>query len=58
MKIYTAPDGKLYIDKNNTFIAKTLVIGKYDSIDNYDIVDEIVIEEQEVEDNGEFAFTV
>ena len=58
MKIYTAPDGKVYQNKFNGITAKTLIIGKRDSIDNYDVVDEPVIEEQEVEDNGESSDTV
>ena len=58
MKIYTAPDGKVYQNKYNGITAKTLIIGKRDSIDNYDVVDEPVIEEQEVEDNGESSNTV
>ena len=53
MKIYTAPDGKVYQNKYNGITAKTLIIGKRDSIDNYDVVDEPVPEEQEVENNGE-----
>lgn len=44
MKIYTAPDGKVYQNKYNGITAKVLIIGKRDSIDNYDIVDEPVIE--------------
>ena len=55
MKIYTAPDGKVYQNKFNGITAKVLIIGKRDSIDNYDIVDEPVIEEQEVKDNGELS---
>lgn len=58
MKIYTAPDGKVYQNKFNGITAKTLIIGKRDSIDNYDVVDEPVPEEQEVEDNGESSDTV
>ena len=58
MKIYTAPEGKVYQNKFNGITAKTLIIGKRDSIDNYDVVDEPVIEEQEVEDNGESSNTV
>lgn len=58
MKIYTAPDGKVYQNKFNGITAKTLIIGKRDSIDNYDVVDEPVPEEQEVEDNGESSNTV
>lgn len=58
MKIYTAPDGKVYQNKFNGITAKTLIIGKRDSIDNYDVVDEPVIEEQEVEDNGESDVSV
>jgi len=58
MKIYTAPEGKVYQNKFNGITAKTLIIGKRDSIDNYDVVDEPVIEEQEVEDNGKFSDTV
>lgn len=58
MKIYTAPDGKVYQNKYNGITAKTLIIGKRDSIDNYDVVDEPVIEEQEVEDNGESDVSV
>lgn len=53
MKIYTAPDGKVYQNRYNGITAKTLIIGKRDSIDNYDVVDEPVMEEQEVEDYGE-----
>lgn len=55
MKIYTAPDGKVYQNKFNGITAKTLIIGKRDSIDNYDVVDEPVPEEQEVEENGELS---
>ena len=58
MKIYTAPDGKVYQNKFNGITAKTLIIGKRDSIDNYDVVDEPVPEEQEGEDNGESSDTV
>lgn len=58
MKIYTAPDGKVYQNKFNGITAKTLILGKRDSIDNYDVVDEPVIEEQEVKDNGESSDTV
>ena len=58
MKIYTAPDGKVYQNKFNGITAKTLIIGKCDSIDNYDVVDEPVPEEQEVEDNGESDVSV
>lgn len=58
MKIYTAPDGKVYQNKYNGITAKTLIIGKRDSIDNYDVVDEPVPEEQEVEDNGESDVSV
>lgn len=58
MKIYTAPDGKVYQNKFNGITAKTLIIGKRDSIENYDVVDEPVMEEQEVEENGEFSDTV
>ena len=58
MKIYTAPEGKVYHNKFNGITAKTLIIGKRDSIDNYDVVDEPVIEEQEVENYGESSDTV
>lgn len=58
MKIYTAPDGKVYQNKYDGITAKTLIIGKRDSIDNYDVVDEPVIEEQEVQDYGESSNTV
>lgn len=40
MTIYTADEGKLYQHKTNFITAKTLLIGKYDSIDNYNLIDE------------------
>ena len=50
MKIYTAPDGKVYQNKYNGITAKTLIIGKRDSIDNYDVVDEPVNEPENIND--------
>ena len=59
MKIYTAPDGKVYQNKFNGITAKTLIIGKRDSIDNYELMPEPVEEnEQEVEDNDESDVSV
>ena len=49
MEIYTADEGKVYRNKTNGITAKMLIIGKNDSIDNYEQIDEPVIEETEID---------
>lgn len=48
--MFTAPEGMIYRNKLNDIMAKILIIGTNDSIDNYELISEPEEPEEDEED--------